>query len=137
MPGFSRRSKERLKECDGRLQLLFYNVVEKYDCTIITGRRTKDEQDKAYSRKRSKLKFPMSKHNQEPSAAIDVAPWVKLKDGSHGISWEDNERFRHFAGYVLGTGHTLGINLRWGGDWDGDMDYHDNGFNDLVHFELN
>ena len=30
----------------------------------------------------------------------------------------------------------MGIDLIWGGDWDGDTDLKDNAFDDLVHFEL-
>lgn len=30
----------------------------------------------------------------------------------------------------------IGINLRWGGDWDGDGDRTDQTFNDLCHWEL-
>ena len=30
----------------------------------------------------------------------------------------------------------MGIDLIWGGDWDGDTDLNDNNFDDLVHFEL-
>jgi hypothetical protein len=30
----------------------------------------------------------------------------------------------------------MDIPLRWGGDWDSDTEVNDNGFDDLVHFEL-
>jgi peptidoglycan LD-endopeptidase CwlK len=30
----------------------------------------------------------------------------------------------------------MGIEIRWGGDWDGDGDLSDHKFNDLPHFEL-
>jgi len=30
----------------------------------------------------------------------------------------------------------MGVDLRWGGDWDGDTEVRDNGFDDLVHFEI-
>ena len=30
----------------------------------------------------------------------------------------------------------MGIDLRWGGDWDRDTEVRDNTFDDLVHFEI-
>jgi hypothetical protein len=30
----------------------------------------------------------------------------------------------------------MGINLRWGGDWDQDWEVKDNKFDDFPHFEL-
>ena len=30
----------------------------------------------------------------------------------------------------------LGVRLRWGGDWDSDLEVDDNDFDDLPHFEL-
>lgn len=45
-------------------------------------------------------------------------------------------RFYHFAGFVLATAARLGTPIRWGGDWDGDGDFMDQTFDDLVHFEL-
>ena len=60
--------------------------------------------------------------------AVDVAPYP--------IAWDDRERQTLFAGYVLATAKALGVELRWGGDWDGDTEVRDNQFDDLVHFEL-
>ena len=138
MAKFGKTSRARLETCDGRLQLLFERVVEKYDCTIVYGHRGKKEQNDAFKLGKSKLKYPSSKHNSVPSQAIDVSPWVELENvpGKYGIPWGDLERFRHFSGYVLGMAHAMGLNIRWGGDWDQDMDYKNNSFNDLVHFEL-
>ena len=72
--------------------------------------------------------FPKGRHNALPSKAVDVAPYP--------IDWEDREGFILFAGYVLGVASQLGLNIRWGGDWDGDFDLSDNEFDDLVHFEM-
>jgi peptidoglycan LD-endopeptidase CwlK len=41
-----------------------------------------------------------------------------------------------FAGYVLATAKAMGIDLRWGGDWNRDTEVRDNSFDDLVHFEI-
>ena len=55
---------------------------------------------------------------------------------AYPIDWNDRERQTLFAGYVLGLAKSMGITLRWGGDWDRDTDVQDNKFDDLMHFEL-
>lgn len=128
MPRFGTRSKSRLHTCDGRLVELFNEVVKEFDCTVIEGHRGKDAQNKAYNKGNSKLKFPHGKHNKSPSVAVDVAPYP--------IDWKDRDRFHYFGGYVLGIAKSLGLNIRWGGDWDQDTQTKDNKFDDLVHFEI-
>lgn len=132
MPRFSRSSKKKLATCDQRLQNIFNEVVKKWDCTIVCGTRGKDEQDKAYNEGRSMLKFPKSKHNSNPSIAVDVTPYY----AGVGIDWSDTIGFAYFAGYVKRIAEEMGVNLRWGGDWDGDKRNKDQTFNDLPHFEI-
>ena len=132
MSKFSRASVTKLATCDVRLQSVFHAVIERFDCTIVCGLRTRDEQSEAFRTGNSKKKWPDSKHNVSDgllfSRAVDVAPYP--------INWKDLDRFRLFGGYVLGTADQLGIALRWGGDWDSDKDLNDQTFNDLAHFEL-
>ncbi len=128
MPNFSHKSLARLETCDSRLQVVFLEVVKHFDCTVLTGHRDEETQNEKYRNGLSKVQWPNSKHNQEPSNAVDVAPYP--------IDWEDTERFRYFAGYVMGIASMMGIRLRHGGDWDGDTEVKDNRFNDLPHFEL-
>lgn len=128
MPRYSKRSKSKLAECDPELQRLFREVIKHIDCTILTGHRGMEAQNDAYRKGFSKLKFPQSKHNKFPSRAVDVAPYP--------IDWKDKEAFYHFAGIVRGIASQMGIELRWGGDWDSDNDLHDQTFMDLPHFEL-
>lgn len=128
MPTFSSKSIERLKTCDERLQLVFAEVIKHRDCTVLCGRRTKEEQDQAVKDGMSKTPWPNSKHNALPSRAVDVAP--------HPIDWADKERFTHFAGFVLGIAATFGIKLRWGGDWALDGTPSNDKFYDGPHFEL-
>lgn len=128
MPRYSKRSAIKLAECDERIQRVFNKVVETIDHTILVGYRDEATQEEMYDQGRSQLQFPKSKHNKLPSQAVDVAPYP--------IDWNDRERFTLFAGFVLGTAQQMGINLRWGGDWDKDWETADNSFDDLVHFEL-
>ena len=135
MPHFGGISSGRLKTCDARLQVLFSKVVERFDCTVLTGHRGEIEQDLAFEIGTSKLCWPQSKHNQTPSRAIDISPYPIPENWGKG-NRDEYEKFKYFAFYVLGMAAALNIPLRWGGDWDSDFDTQDQDFNDLLHFEL-
>jgi len=130
MAKFSKTSKDRLSTCHPLLQKLFNKVILFYDCTIVQGYRGQEDQDKAFSKGKSKLKWPDSKHNSTPSMAVDVAPFINGQ-----ICWEFVQ-MTHFAGFVLGLATEIGINIRWGGDWNRTNNLAQNKFNDLPHFEL-
>jgi len=120
MPKFSRKSKERLAQCDPELQLLFNEVIKHYDCTILEGHRGKQAQDSAHAMGKSQLRYPQSKHNKKPSLAVDAAPWP--------IDWRDINRFYEFAGFVKCMAIVLNIDITWGGDFKS--------FFDGPHYEL-
>lgn len=128
MPSFSAASRSRLATCDSRLYDLFMDVVEHFDCTILCGHRGEADQAEALRTGHSTVEWPDSRHNAMPSLAADVAPYP--------IDWRDRERFHFFAGVVMGLAAARGLRLRWGGDWDRDTQVKDNGFDDLVHFEI-
>jgi|688.fasta_scaffold115875_5 peptidoglycan L-alanyl-D-glutamate endopeptidase CwlK len=125
---FGQTSRDRLATCDERLQRVFNEVIKHRDCSILCGHRGQAEQDEALRTGKSKLGWPKSNHNTLPSKAVDVAPYP--------IDWTDIDRFRLFAGFVLGVAAGMGIPLRWGGDWDGDGTNRDQSFHDLPHFEV-
>lgn len=125
---FGSRSQKNLMEAHPDLQKLFNEVIKHYDCAVIEGHRPEWEQNKAYHAGKSKLKFPHSKHNQMPSLAVDVIPWP--------VDWNDYKRFYFFGGLVKGIADQMGIDIRWGGDWDSDNSFKDQSFHDLPHFEL-
>jgi len=126
MPRFSRRSLSKLNTCDVRIISVMQEVVKHFDCTILEGSRTEERQKELIAEGKSKTM--KSKHLRSPSLAIDCVPYP--------VDWEDRERITYFAGYVMGIAKAKGIDLRWGGDWDQDTEVKDNGFDDLVHFEL-
>ncbi len=86
MPKFSARSTERLETCDPRLIAVFNEVVKHFDCTILEGWRSEEDQNEAFRTGKSKLKYPEGKHNKQPSFAVDVAPYP--------VDWENLDRFR-------------------------------------------
>ena len=128
MPSFGKSSQDKLATCDPRLQKVFNEVIKHFDCTVIEGHRGEAAQNKAFAEGKSKLKYPQGKHNKTPSLAADVLP--------SPIDWNDTNRMRYFAGFVVGIAATMGIKLRWGGDWNQNTELKDNSFNDLPHFEL-
>ena len=128
MPRYSKTSKKRLATCDKRLQDLFNEVIKHVDCKILEGNRSKERQNKLYDEGRTKVRYPDGRHNCNPSRAVDVSPYP--------VDWKDRERQTLFAGFVLGTARSMGINLRWGGDWDQDFQVMDNRFDDFPHFEI-
>jgi hypothetical protein len=128
MPSFGKSSQDKLATCDPRLQKVFNEVIKYFDCTVIEGHRGEEAQNKAFAEGKSKLKYPQGKHNKTPSLAADVLPYP--------IDWNDTNRMRYFAGFVVGIAATMGIKLRWGGDWNQNTELKDNSFNDLPHFEI-
>ena len=133
MNWFSERSQEFLNECHPDLQRLFAAVLPHYDCSILEGGRSEALQNKYFKDGLSKLEYPHSKHNASPSRAVHAAPYPYPRDDGNG---KERARFYHFAGFVSAIALSLGIHIRWGGDWDGDFSFRDQNFDDLLHFEL-
>ena len=130
---YGKRSKGHLLECHSNLQLLFHRIIKHRNCAVLVGYRGKEEQNQAFCEGRSKLLYPQSKHNKGPSLAIDAVPWFSKYPH---IRWNDREAFYCFGGFVLGVAASMGLEVRWGGDWDQDGELHDQTFFDLPHFEL-
>ena len=128
MPRFGTRSRNALHSCDERLIKVFNEVIKTVDCAVLEGHRDKAKQNKYYKEGKTRLQYPLGRHNELPSRACDVVPYP--------IDWDDRERFHLFAGFVLGIAKSMKINLRWGGDWDQDWTVKDNKFDDFPHYEL-
>jgi len=128
MNKFSTSSLDRLKTVEPELQELFHHVLQIHDCSILEGFRDEATQNQYYADGKSKVEYPDSKHNRYLSRAIDVAPYP--------IEWENTKRFYYFAGIVKGVAAGLGVDIRYGGDWDSDNDLDEQTFQDLVHFEI-
>ena len=124
MPRFGKRSKERLKGVDAKLVNVANELIKLMDVTVIEGLRSQERQNELVAQGKSKTKF--GKH--VAGKALDLAPYP--------IDWNDRERFHYMGGLVRGIGHSLGVSVRWGGDWDSDGEIKDNSFDDLVHIEI-
>lgn len=135
---FGKASTERLESCDKRLQAvcgtaLGYGVM---DFSIIDGHRSVQEQQRLFREGKSQLDGVnrKSKHNHKPSLAVDVLPYPHKVNGVN--VWNDKQRFAVLAGLLMAAASEHGVELRWGGDWDGDGNNADSNFHDMPHFEL-
>jgi len=128
MAKFGERSEREIATLDPDLQTILHEAIQVIDFAVYQGHRSNADQEKAYLSGHSQLKAGQSKHNLDPSRAVDL--W------KYPIDWEDTDGQSLVAGVILGIAHSMDIPLRWGGDWDRDGDTDDNGFNDLPHFEL-
>jgi peptidoglycan L-alanyl-D-glutamate endopeptidase CwlK len=117
---FSEVSASKLATCDKRLQLICNEAIKEIDFSVLCGHRSEVSQDKAYRTGKSQLNWPDSKHNKQPSLAVDVAPYP--------IDWKDIARFYGLAGIFMKVALSNGIDITWGGHWSNLRDY--------GHFEL-
>ena len=128
MPTFPARSLANFATLHGDLQRVCEEAIKIVDFSIVCGFRDKASQDNAFKAGTSKVQWPNSKHNVAPSHAMDLAPYP--------IDWNDRERFVFLAGVITACAVRIGVNLRWGGDFNGNGKFSDDKFSDLPHFEL-
>ena len=125
--------KKNLSGVHPDLQTLFNEVVKHFDCTVVSGFRSQEEQEALYAKGRTvpgKIVTHMdgverrSKH--QTGNAVDVVPYP--------IAWGDVARFKQFGWFVKGVAATLkrygaiDSEIEWGGDWTR--------FVDRPHFQI-
>ncbi len=120
MPKFSKVSELRLSTCDPRLQLVAREAIKRIDFVVLCGHRGQEAQDEAVAQGKSKLRWPHSRHNRTPAAAMDLAPYP--------LDWQDTDGFKRLAEVILQVARELGVAMEWGGDWPA--------LKDMDHFQL-
>jgi len=141
MPRFGKSSMSKLRTVHPDLQTLFQVVVKYFDCTVVYGNRTTEEQQALYAQGRTKpggivtnCDGVKNKSKHQGGNAVDAVPYP--------IDWSDTNRMKYFAGFVIGIARILkdqGIidsEIRSGYDWDGDTEVKDTNFIDLPHFQI-
>ena len=121
-----------LSELHPILQYYCNRVLDEVaDISLTCGHRGQKEQNEAFERNNSKVRWPHGKHNRFPSIAVDLQPYPYP---------ESTFKLAQGLGYIMGRMVQMaaadGITLRWGGDWDLDGDVLDQNFDDLFHIEL-
>ncbi len=124
---FGKSSIEHLNTCRKELQIVAYEAIKMTNFSIVCGIRTEIQQNKLVEQGFSKLKYPDSKHNTNPSDAFDFVPYP--------VDWKDSNQFTQVASMIVGIAFAKGIILRWGGDWNQTGRLKDNKFDDLGHIE--
>lgn len=119
---FSEHSKKQLSTLHPDLQILCEVSINIVDFKIYEGYRSEQKQNEYFEEGTSKLKYPNSKHNNYPSLAMDLYPYI---DGNVSLEQKD---FGYLAGQICAVARFMDINLVWGGQWKN--------FIDLPHFEL-
>lgn len=123
MAVLSDRSKKELATCHPELRRLMEAVASELGDVgfeVICGHRNKSDQMKAYYDKKSKLKWPESRHNSLPSQAVDLVPLP--------IDWKNRAAFHRLSKLIKAVAEKMQIDVVWGGDWLG--------FPDLPHWQL-
>lgn len=110
MPRYSKRSIQRIEECHENLQLIAYELIHRMDVIVLCGHRGEREQNAAYDRGNSKLRYPRSKHNSLPSRAIDIAPYTP----GIIVDWKDLKKFAIMCDHIKHIADQLGIKIRQG-----------------------
>ena len=128
MPKFGKKSKKQLATLHPDLQEVLNEAIKHVDFTILEGHRPQEIQDKYYEEGKTKLKYPHGRHNKVPSLAVDI--W------KYPVNFSDTDNQTLLAGFILGIGQAMGINLIWGNDWDRDFDTSNTGFKDYPHIEI-
>ena len=129
---WSSASARKLDSCETPLQEIMNSVLAHFpfDVVIIEGHRSNARQQQLFDAGKSKALPGQSKHNRFPSEAVDAAPLV---DGK--IQWNNRDLWIQFASFVKAIGASQGYDIRWGGDWDGDLNIEEHSFLDFPHFE--
>ncbi len=119
MPSLTERDLIHLATCDARWQMLLPKVAEKTWLMVIGGHRNEEKQNEAFRDGYTQVQWPNSKHNQEPSLAIDLCPLP--------VNWQNTRHFFELAAYVWAESLKKDVPVIWGGSFS---------FGDYGHFEL-
>lgn len=105
MAKFSKRSLNNLNQCHPDLQRIATELIKEMDVVVICGHRGQKEQDEAFARGTSKLRWPHSKHNKTPSLAFDACPFP--------IDWEARAKFLEMRERMWAIAKRLEIKVRF------------------------
>lgn len=138
---FSKRSTDNLKGVHPDLvkvvtrALALCSERKGPDFVVIEGVRTPAEQRRLYAKGRTapgqKVTWTLnSNHFVNPKTGFGHA--VDLFPGT----WSDLKKFDQMAQAMFDAAKELGIQIRWGADWDRDGKWRERGESDSPHFEL-
>jgi peptidoglycan L-alanyl-D-glutamate endopeptidase CwlK len=140
---YGRKSLAVFGELHPTMQRVFMEVLRHRDHSLLDGVRTIAEQQHYVDTGASKTMN--SRHlPRDPETGI-------RRDDGKGVAWavdgvpypfvgwkhpRVSQDLIYFGGFVVGVAKEMGIELRYGGDWNMNGLISDNGFMDLDHWEL-
>lgn len=147
---YGRASQAELATVHHELNIIFADVIEVFDVSIIQGARTVEEQIRNIRRGVSKTidsrHIPRDSDGRyDPrgrAIAVDAVPYQEgvnpwPLDSDDPVTREKKKaRFYYMQGIIRDVAHRHGIEIRQGVDWDRDNDIFDQTFDDLPHVEL-
>lgn len=106
------------------------------DFMVIEGVRTPERQRQLYAQGRTvpgkivtwTLKSNHFKHADGFGHAVDLCPYP--------VDWNTPAKFDAISFAMFAAAAELGVNIRWGADWDQDGKPRERGESDSPHFEL-
>lgn len=111
---FGKKSLEKLSTCEPVLQEVLKEAIKRspIDFSITEGQRSTKRQHELFKAGKSKINgvTKLSKHNYEPSRAIDFMPIVNGKGTFTNMNAIDI-----ISGVIMSTAISMSVNIRWGG----------------------
>jgi len=130
----SQRSLDIAKDCNPLIIALIKLAIVKtpidFGVAWMGGKRTAQEQYQLFKDGKSEKDGYIKPSKHQSGDAIDLIAFV----GNKAI--DNKEMLCVIAGVMFTCAAELGINLRWGLDWNRNGDIRDNTFNDQYHFEI-
>jgi peptidoglycan L-alanyl-D-glutamate endopeptidase CwlK len=129
----SDRSLQRLKGVNPKLIDVVLLAIRRtpidFGVAYMGGTRTAEEQYQLFKEGLSNCDgyIKISKHQM--GDAVDLIAFV----GSKAV--DNKEMLCVIAGVMFACANELGVDIRWGLDWNKNADIRDNKFNDQYHFE--
>lgn len=135
----SERSLGRLEGVHPDMVAVVKRAIEitKQDFLVLEGVRTPARQQELYAQGRTKPGRKVtwtlnSNHfvNRRTGFghAVDICPYP--------VDWNDTSKFDAMAIAMFKAAKELGVNIRWGANWDQDENIRERGEYDSPHFEL-
>lgn len=131
---FGNSSNKKLDTVNEIMQKIFRKAITRspIDFGISHGKRLAEEQYALFTKVPPVTKcdgyIKISKH--QDGNAVDIYAYV------NGKASYDPRYVLMIAGVILSTALEMGYLLKWGGDFDGDLNWDENDSWDKVHFEF-
>lgn len=134
----SKLSLSRLEGVEPRLLAVVKRAIEisSQDFMVLEGVRTPARQKELYAQGRTKPGNKVtwtlnSNHFKKADGfghAVDLVPFP--------VDWNTLSKFDAMSKAMFAAAKELGVNIRWGADWDRDGKPRERGESDSPHFEL-